>query len=498
MEYDLTRLGSREFEHLTQALAVKILGAGVGVFGAGPDGGREATYQGRSAIGPATGQEWEGYHVVQAKFRERPVGNPDDGRWFVQQVREELKRWADPASARRRDGRLPAYLILATNVALSARTGGGIDTVEELIGKFAPTLGLRGWVVWHHDALCRLLDDAPGIRSTYAHMITAGDVLGRIRDRLRVDDATSDRIEWSGTTTVDGALQPSGARTPDDSDAGGRPEPSAALGPLCIDRWRHTLDGMSSVLVQAQHNQMPGIQAMPAGQDPAGSVRFGILLACGPLAKDAPTTTEVRARFRRFLADSTGDYVTSVTAVAPNDTWQSHPGHGRTSLEAVLTRGGSEPAVASARLNLPQPGLRLAMHDPRCAEFILHIEPRAVDGSPAPPIPLRAWPERLVTALLLPGRLVAFLEKDLGLRCHSDPAAQIGIWLSGARSVGDLVDVTGCDVLPGAAMANWFSGYAIADPSGDQGAAAAREVLRQLCDYTLHLDDYESMLGGEG
>jgi len=43
VDYDLTRLGLDEFEHLAQALCVAGLGAKVSVFGDGPDGGREAT-----------------------------------------------------------------------------------------------------------------------------------------------------------------------------------------------------------------------------------------------------------------------------------------------------------------------------------------------------------------------------------------------------------------------------------------------------------------------
>ena len=60
MDYDLTRLGEREFEHLSQALAVRVLGNGVRIFGDGPDGGREATFEGRMRF-PEPGQVWSGY-----------------------------------------------------------------------------------------------------------------------------------------------------------------------------------------------------------------------------------------------------------------------------------------------------------------------------------------------------------------------------------------------------------------------------------------------------
>ena len=43
MDYDLNRLGFREFEHLIQALVLKHLGNGVQVFGDGPDGGQSST-----------------------------------------------------------------------------------------------------------------------------------------------------------------------------------------------------------------------------------------------------------------------------------------------------------------------------------------------------------------------------------------------------------------------------------------------------------------------
>jgi hypothetical protein len=64
VDFDLTRLGDREFEHLSQALALKVLGPGIGVFGDGPDGGREAAFEGPMRF-PEPGTPWNGYGVVQ-------------------------------------------------------------------------------------------------------------------------------------------------------------------------------------------------------------------------------------------------------------------------------------------------------------------------------------------------------------------------------------------------------------------------------------------------
>ena len=61
VRYELTRLGSAEFEHLSQALGIAVLGPAVSVFGAGPDGGREATWNGRVDPAPVPASEcWDG------------------------------------------------------------------------------------------------------------------------------------------------------------------------------------------------------------------------------------------------------------------------------------------------------------------------------------------------------------------------------------------------------------------------------------------------------
>src|SRR5271154_947439 len=66
-EHHISALFPRSFEQLTQVIASKIIGPGVVIFGDGPDGGREATYEGPMTF-PSTEDNWDGYVVVQAKF----------------------------------------------------------------------------------------------------------------------------------------------------------------------------------------------------------------------------------------------------------------------------------------------------------------------------------------------------------------------------------------------------------------------------------------------
>jgi WD40 repeat protein len=186
VDYDLARLGEREFEHLSQALALRVLGPGVQVFGDGPDGGREASFDGAFEVGDRVGGgAWSGYGVLQAKFRRRPLGAASDARWFVGQVEAELTRWSDPESQRAKWCRFPEYLLLTTNVVLSpAPHSGGIDVVDRLIARHADRLGLRGWEVWHYDKLCRLLDGHDQIRRAYASLLLPGDLLSQLQDLL--------------------------------------------------------------------------------------------------------------------------------------------------------------------------------------------------------------------------------------------------------------------------------------------------------------------------
>ncbi len=88
-DYNLSGLSTRSFEQLIQAIAAKEIGPNIVIFGDGPDGGREATFEG-SIPYPSKEHGWSGYGVVQAKFRQRPQDPQKDGEWTLQQLRDEL------------------------------------------------------------------------------------------------------------------------------------------------------------------------------------------------------------------------------------------------------------------------------------------------------------------------------------------------------------------------------------------------------------------------
>jgi hypothetical protein len=180
-DYNLHGLSWRSFEQLVQALAVEILGPGVVAFGDGPDGGREAAFDGEVPYASDV-ERWRGYGVIQAKFHQRPQTADADGKWAVSQLQAELEKLA-----KRQTGRRPEYYLFATNVVLSPAQGGWKDRVYAVLDGYSGRLGLRGYAVWDYDQIRALLDASEDIRRAYAAFITPGDVLAQVVAGLKVE-----------------------------------------------------------------------------------------------------------------------------------------------------------------------------------------------------------------------------------------------------------------------------------------------------------------------
>jgi hypothetical protein len=268
-------------------------------------------------------------------------------------------------------------------------------------------------------------------------------------------------------------------------------------GPAVTDRWRHTTDGFEvPALMNITHVAMshPGYMTRPAGDKPP-SVRIGMLVACDPLGPSL-STSDLRGRFLGFLTSApVMELIWALTASGGDVSWAPWGGRGRFNLEAVLAADNEDEApVASALLLLPEKGMARYGRDSRSAEFVLDVEPRNAQGEPAAPVNLAAWHQRFTNALTLPTLLAHFLAHDLGLATADDPPAQAGIWLNTPRAITELVDVENLAAVKGSMPSNQFMGWALADPAGKTAAATAVDLLTQMCDHTLHLDGYETVL----
>ena len=179
-DYDLSRLSTHSFERLVQALAGKVLGPGIVVFGDGRDGGREATFEHKVPY-PTPLEPWDGYGVVQAKCRERPINTTEDGRWAVAQLQAEIGKYTASDSKFRK----PDYFIFATNVVLTPfLVGGSKDRAIAAFEEFKRQSPLKAYAIWDRDQIGMFLNEYEDVRRAFAHFITPGDVLATIISQL--------------------------------------------------------------------------------------------------------------------------------------------------------------------------------------------------------------------------------------------------------------------------------------------------------------------------
>jgi hypothetical protein len=268
--------------------------------------------------------------------------------------------------------------------------------------------------------------------------------------------------------------------------------------PAITGRWRHTTSGFDVPAMMNMASMVmpvaPGVSIRPDHERPP-TMRIGTVVACAPLGS-TPSTSELRSRFLGFLGTSpVGDLVTELSQMPKGRGWQPLAGRGRINLEAEMVGGSqAEPPVATAFLLLPDPALTSYGRDSRYAQLVVEIELRDADGRPMPAMTLPVLHDRFTRALAIPGALADFLAQGLGLATSDDPSAQVGVVLRTPRAMVEVVDWGDLKVLPGSQQSNMFMGWAIADPAGQSAAVTAVELLRNMCDYTLNLDQYEPAL----
>lgn len=193
-DYQLERLNTRSFEQMVQALAAELMGPRLMVFGDGPDGGREATFDGVCDCPPSK-KKWKGRGTLQAKFRQEPDSEPrKNADWAIEQLKAEFKKLAPRPRSKKKsttsDRVCPEYYIFATNVRLSSVTSkGGKDRVRVLLDSFKTSHGLKDYAIWDGDQIRRFLDAKPGVRTTFTAWLLPGDVLSEMMKVLQLEQS---------------------------------------------------------------------------------------------------------------------------------------------------------------------------------------------------------------------------------------------------------------------------------------------------------------------
>lgn len=172
--YDLNRLGDKDFETLIQTLLKHIIGAGTITFGDGPDGAREATFSGKAPY-PSANETWEGHWIFQVKFHDLTRIGPDKARQSVlKDLRSELDKVVNKYH-------YPCdNYILITNVPLSSVPGTG--THDQISAAIIPEFltAIPHIHIWGYDDIARFLEAYPDVRTPYFHLLTPGDLIAEL------------------------------------------------------------------------------------------------------------------------------------------------------------------------------------------------------------------------------------------------------------------------------------------------------------------------------
>ena len=182
MDYNFYSLNPRTFEQLIQSLARKLLGNGMITFGDGPDGGREAVFDGMAPF-PGPKDCREGRWILQAKFKSRTLHAWDDRKtnfnWVKKEFLQEMKKFA----SRKVKGGYPHNYLFFTNVVLTPAPGtGSRDKIEDLARQYADRIPYIK--IFGYDDLCGFLDNNRDVATAYASFILPGDILRQLYELL--------------------------------------------------------------------------------------------------------------------------------------------------------------------------------------------------------------------------------------------------------------------------------------------------------------------------
>lgn len=182
--YLLDGFSPESFEQLIRSLAIAIIGPGVTAFGNGPDGGREATFYGSVPYPFPPNEQWNGYGVVQAKFKENKETTQKDQNWGLAQLKKELDAFVKQKDRTPK----PEYYIFATNVVFTSTKTGGKAKFKKMIESYKDKLHLKDYALWDSDQIHAYLPCYESVRKSFAAFLTPGDVLSALSKRLENKD----------------------------------------------------------------------------------------------------------------------------------------------------------------------------------------------------------------------------------------------------------------------------------------------------------------------
>lgn len=185
--YDLSRLDPSTFEHMVVSLALRELGAGVTMFGPGPDGGRDGYFEGEANY-PSPVDRWKGRWYIQSKFH-APGLTDDAQKWLRRQVTLELQAFQEDPKRK-----WPDNWIVITNVDPSPTPKTGtFDVTRVTVAAIRPQLAPR-FHIWGGKKVLAFLTKHKEIAERYGEFVTSGNVIQALYEALQDDRASAERI----------------------------------------------------------------------------------------------------------------------------------------------------------------------------------------------------------------------------------------------------------------------------------------------------------------
>lgn len=186
--YELNKLGPAAFEHLVNQLALRVLGPGLSTFAAGPDGGRDAYFEGGAPY-PSQTDAWSGVWYFQSKYHAADT-SADAQKWLLNAISAELEAFGSPSSRRT----WPDIWIVATNVDPSGHAQTGtFDKAKQLVRKARSRLAPR-FHIWNGKKIVDLLVQYPEVARHFRHFLTPGHVVAELLAATQESRPTTERV----------------------------------------------------------------------------------------------------------------------------------------------------------------------------------------------------------------------------------------------------------------------------------------------------------------
>jgi hypothetical protein len=257
--------------------------------------------------------------------------------------------------------------------------------------------------------------------------------------------------------------------------------------PVITNRWLYTAwDSRASGVMDLLGFWMPGANHNQQPTEHLAWVRFIAVVTCGPVGPDVGGKP-LWSWLEEFLAKPPITELVAALA-APSDglSWTRWAASHASTVDAMLTSGAEDEAVASARLDVPD-GKGHRIESDR-ALLMLNFEPPRNGGKPLSALKPVAWEDLIQQAVGIPRLLTEFLSRELDLSLSGEPPVVFAVRLDATSDLAELIDITGLESLPGGRHRTQAVGYFIGSSDGASPVGAARRMVTDVLRYGFSIE----------